>query len=138
MDMAFAWLDRKDRESGEWSGFLEKGVSVEGRLDTTGTFRIDSPMKGTLTSDEKLIVGENARIEGQMEGNYIVIAGRFDGTIKAKGRVEIQPKAIVTGEIHTPCLIIEPGAVFDGRCHMLATNQAAKTITIPIRSAASA
>jgi cytoskeletal protein CcmA (bactofilin family) len=138
MDMAFAWLDRKDRESGEWSGFLERGVSVEGRLDTTGTFRIDSPMKGTLTSDEQLIVGENARIEGQMEGNYIVIAGRFDGTIKAKGRVEIQPKAIVTGEIHTPCLIIEPGAVFDGRCHMLATNQAAKTITIPIRSAASA
>lgn len=136
--MPFGWMDRKDRESGEWSGFLEKGVSVDGRLDTTGTFRIDSPMKGTLTSNEKLIIGENARIEGQIEGNYIVIAGRFDGTIKAKGKVEIQTKAIVTGEIHTPCLIIEPGAVFDGRCHMLATNQAAKTITIPIRSAASA
>ena len=138
MEMPFAWLDRKDHESGEWSGFLEKGVTVEGKLDTTGTFRIDSPMKGTLTSDEKLILGENARIEGQIEGNYVVIAGRFDGTIKAKGKVEIQTKAIVTGEIHTPCLIIEPGAVFDGRCHMLATNQTAKTITIPIRSAASA
>ena|SRR5713101_518875 len=136
--MPFAWMDRKDPESGEWSGFLEKGVSVEGKLDTTGTFRIDSPMKGTLTSNEKLIIGENARIEGQIEGNYVIIAGRFDGTIKAKGKVEIQTKAIVTGEIHTPCLIIEPGAVFDGRCHMLATNQAAKTITIPIRSAASA
>lgn len=138
MEMPFPWMDRKDHESGEWTGFLEKGVSVEGKLDTTGTFRIDSPMKGTLTSDEKLIIGENARIEGQIEGNYVVIAGRFDGTIKAKGKVEIQTKAIVTGEIHTPCLIIEPGAVFDGRCHMLATNQAAKTITIPIRSAASA
>lgn len=136
--MPFAWTDRKDHESGEWSGFLEKGVTIEGKLDTTGTFRIDSPMKGTLTSTEKLILGENARIEGQIEGNYVVIAGRFDGTIMAKGKVEIQTKAIVTGEIHTPCLIIEPGAVFDGRCHMLATNQPAKTITIPIRSAASA
>jgi cytoskeletal protein CcmA (bactofilin family) len=136
--MPFAWLNHKDHESGEWTGFLEKGVSVEGRLDTTGTFRIDSTMKGTLTSDEKLILGANARIEGQIEGNYVIIAGRFDGTIKAKGKVEIQAKAIVTGEIHTPCLIIEPGAVFDGRCHMLATNQTAKTITIPIRSAASA
>ena len=136
--MPFDWMDRKDHESGEWSGFLEKGVSVEGKLDTTGTFRIDSAMKGTLTSDEKLILGANARVQGQIEGNYVVIAGRFDGTIKAKGKVEIQTKAIVTGEIHTPCLIIEPGAVFDGRCHMLATNQAAKTITIPIRSAASA
>lgn len=136
--MAFAWFSSKDHESGEWTGFLEKGVSVEGKLDTKGTFRIDSAMKGTITSDEKLILGENARLEGQIEGNYVVIAGRFDGTIKAKGKVEIQTKAIVTGEIHTPCLIIEPGAVFDGRCHMLATNQTAKPITIPIRSAASA
>jgi len=133
-----AWFDRKRHDSGEWTGFLEKGVKLEGRLETSGTFRIDSTMKGTLVSGETLILGENATIEGQIEGNYVIIAGRFDGTIRAKGKVEIQPKAIVTGEIHTPCLIIEPGALFDGRCHMLAATQAAKPITIPIRSAAHA
>ncbi|MGA8224668.1 MAG: polymer-forming cytoskeletal protein [Candidatus Acidiferrales bacterium] len=133
-----AWFDRKRHDSGEWTGFLEKGVKLEGKLETTGTFRIDSTMKGTLVSSETLILGENAAIEGQIEGNYVIIAGRFDGTIHAKGKVEIQTKAIVTGEIHTPCLIIEPGAVFDGRCHMLAATQAAKPITIPIRSAAHA
>ena len=77
--------------------------------------------------------------KAQIEGNYVIIGGRFDGTIKASGKVEIQTNAIVTGEIHTPCLIIEPGAVFDGRCHMLAATKQAespKTITIPIRSAA--
>ena len=132
------WFDRKRHDSGEWTGFLEKGVKLEGKLETSGTFRIDCTMKGTLVSGETLILGENATIEGQIEGNYVIIAGRFDGTIRAKGKVEIQPKAIVTGEIHTPCLIIEPGAVFDGRCHMLAATQAAKPITIPIRSAAHA
>src|SRR5271156_1625886 len=131
-----AWFDRKRHDSGEWTGFLEKGVKLEGKLETSGTFRIDSTMKGTLVSGETLILGENATIEGQIEGNYVIIAGRFDGTIRAKGKVEIQPKAIVTGEIHTPCLIIEPGAVFDGRCHMLGAAEAAKPITIPIRSAA--
>jgi cytoskeletal protein CcmA (bactofilin family) len=131
-------LDRKRHDSGEWTGFLEKGVKLEGKLETSGTFRIDAAMKGTLVSDETLILGENAIIEGQIEGNYVVIAGRFDGSIHARGKVEIQPKAIVTGEIHTPCLVIEPGAVFDGRCHMLAATQATKPITIPIRSAAHA
>jgi len=133
-----AWFDRKRHDSGEWTGFLEKSVKLEGKLETTGTFRIDSTMTGTLVSTETLILGENAVIEGQIEGNYVIIAGRFDGTIKCKGKVEIQTKAIVTGEIHTPCLIIEPGAVFDGRCHMLSATQAAKPITIPIRSAAHA
>src|SRR6204780_38208 len=134
--MALGWFDRKRQDSGEWTGFLEQGVRLEGRLESAGTFRIDSAGKGTPVSEDTLILGEHATVEGQIIGNYVVITGRFDGTIQARGRVEIQPKAIVTGEIHTPCLIIEPGAVFDGRCHMLSATEAAKPITIPIRSAA--
>jgi cytoskeletal protein CcmA (bactofilin family) len=130
------WFERKREDSGEWTGFLEQGVKLEGRLESTGTFRIDSSMKGTLVSSETLILGEHATVEGQIDGNYVIIGGRFDGIIKAKGKIEIQTKAIVTGEIHTPCLIIEPGAVFDGRCHMMGAAQAAKPITIPIRSSA--
>lgn len=131
-------FDRKKDGSGEWTGFLEKGVKFEGKLEVTGTFRIDSVATGTIVSGETLILGENASVEGTIQGNYVVIAGRFDGTIEAKGKVEIQPKAIVTGEVHTPCLIIEPGAVFDGRCHMLSPTKTSKPITIPIRSAAHA
>jgi cytoskeletal protein CcmA (bactofilin family) len=131
-----SWLDRKRQESGEWTGFLEKGVRLDGRLECPGTFRIDSSVKGTLVSEEILILGQNSTVEGQIQGNSVVIGGRFDGTIQATGKVEIQPKAIVTGEIHTPCLIIEPGAVFDGQCHMLSRTTNARPITIPIRSAA--
>ena len=130
------WFDRKRNDSGEWTGFLEKGVKVDGKLECTGTFRVDSIFKGTLVSDEMLVLGANATVEGEILGNYVIIAGRFDGIIKSRGKVEIQTKAIVTGEIHTPCLIIEPGAVFDGKCHMLSATQASKTVTIPIRSAA--
>jgi cytoskeletal protein CcmA (bactofilin family) len=135
--MAKGWLERKKQDSTEWTGFLEQGVKVEGRLESTGTFRIDSAMKGTLVSEGTLILGEHAVVEGHVLGNYVVIAGRFDGEIRAKGRVDIKPDAIVTGEIHTPCLIIEPGAVFNGKCHMLASTaaEAASPVMIPIRSA---
>ncbi|MBZ5694174.1 MAG: polymer-forming cytoskeletal protein [Acidobacteriia bacterium] len=133
--MAWGWFDRKRHEPAEWTGFLEQGVKVEGKLESTGTFRIDSAMKGTLVSDDTLVLGEHAVIEGQILGNRVVIAGRFDGKIQAKGRVEIQPNAIVTGEVHTPCLVIEPGAVFDGHCHMMAPAEAAKPVMISIRSA---
>jgi cytoskeletal protein CcmA (bactofilin family) len=93
-------------------------------------------MKGTLSSDDTLVLGEHAAVEGHIHGNFVIISGRFDGTIHARGRVEIQPNAIVTGEVHSPCLVIEPGAIFDGQCHMLAPTEAAKPVTIPIRSAA--
>src|SRR5579863_10654122 len=133
-----ALFDRKKHDPAEWTGFLEQGVKVDGKLEATGTFRIDCAMKGTLVSDDTLVLGEHASVEGTIHGNFVMIAGRFDGVIRARGRVEIQPNAIVTGEIHSPCLVIEPGAIFDGQCHMIAPSEAAKsvTVTIPIRSAA--
>jgi cytoskeletal protein CcmA (bactofilin family) len=130
------WFDRKKQVPSEWTGFLEQGVKLEGKLEASGTFRINSAMKGTLSSDDTLVLGEHATVEGHIHGNFVMIAGRFDGIIHARGRVEIQPNAIVTGEIHSPCLVIEPGAIFDGQCHMVAPTEAAKPVTIPIRSAA--
>jgi cytoskeletal protein CcmA (bactofilin family) len=134
--MAWSWLERKKQDQAEWTGFVERGVKIEGKLESTGTFRVDSAMKGTLISDDTLILGEHSVVEGDIHCNRLVIGGRFDGTIRAKGRVEIQPNAIVRGDVHTPCLVIEPGAIFDGQCQMSAPIEAAKPITIPIRSSA--
>src|SRR5580693_7330688 len=132
-----AWRSSKRRqvaESGEWSGFMDKSVLLKGTLEFSGTFRLDAQVKGNLISTQTLMLGESARVEGQIEGNHVVIAGRFDGVIFAKGRVEIQAKGIVTGEIHAPCLVIEPGGIFDGRCHMLGASESTKPLTIPIRA----
>lgn len=133
-----AWrLSARKSKSGpdEWVGFMDQGVRLEGTLSLCGTFRIDGHIKGNVVSEQSLIIGEAGRIEGQIEGNHIVICGRFDGVIFAKGRVEIQAKGVVTGEIHSPCLMIEPGGIFDGQCHMLGSSEASKSVAIPIRAA---
>lgn len=126
---------RGKQESAEWTGFLEQGVKLEGKLEFPGTFRINCTVKGHLISEQTLILGEDAKVEGQIDGNFVIIGGKFEGVITARGRVEVQPKAVVNGEIHTPTLVIEPGAVFDGQCHMRAESASAQPITIPIRSA---
>ena len=127
--------NNRSSESSEWSGFLDKSVRLQGTLEFQGTFRVQGEVKGTIISSHTLVVGDDARVEGQIEGNHVMISGRFDGVIFAKGRVEIQAKGTVTGEIHTPCLVIEAGGIFDGQCHMLAASEAAKPLTIPIRAA---
>ena len=123
------------KSDGEWSGFLDRTVRFEGTLEFSGTLRIEAQVKGNILSNQTLVIGEAAKVEGQIEGNHVVIAGRFDGVIFAKGRVEIQSKGVVSGEIHSPCLVIEPGGIFDGRCHMKASSQTAKAVTIPFRAA---
>ena len=133
--MAWKWSgENKNAGADEWTGFFDQGVKLEGTLQLTGTFRLNGQVKGNIISEQSLILGENAKVEGQIEGNHVVISGRFDGVIFAKGRVEIQPKGVVTGEIHSPCLVIEPGGIFDGRCHMLASAESSAAVTIPIRA----
>jgi cytoskeletal protein CcmA (bactofilin family) len=138
--MAWKWPGAStDGGSGEeWTGFIDKGVTLEGTLQVTGTFRVDGNVKGNIISEQTVILGDGAKVEGQIEGNRVVISGRFDGVIFAKGRVEIQAKGVVTGEVHSPCMVIDPGGIFDGRCHMLASSDIAASVTIPIRAVSTA
>jgi cytoskeletal protein CcmA (bactofilin family) len=137
--MAWKWpgTTTKGGNSEVWTGFIDQGVTLEGTLTVTGTFRIDGNVKGNIISEQTVILGEGAKVEGQIEGNRVVISGRFDGVIFAKGRVEIEAKGVVTGEVHSPCMVIDPGGIFDGRCHMLASSDAVSSVTIPIRAASS-
>jgi cytoskeletal protein CcmA (bactofilin family) len=134
--MAWKWASAaKNGASEEWTGFIDQGVMLEGTLTVKGTFRVDGNVKGNIISEQTIILGEGAKVEGQIEGNRVVISGRFDGVIFAKGRVEIEAKGVVTGEVHSPCMVIDPGGIFDGRCHMLGSSETASTVTIPIRAA---
>lgn len=132
--MASRWLGGKSNGSSDWAGFIDSGVSFEGKLTVCGMFRIDGELKGNIIAENGLLLGENAKVEGQIDASEVTISGRFDGQIFAKDRVEIQPKGVVTGEIHTPCLIIQPGGILDGQCHMLSSaSEAHEPIAIPIR-----
>jgi len=41
--------------SEEWTGFIDQGVSLEGTLTVTGTFRIDGNVKGNIISEQTVI-----------------------------------------------------------------------------------
>lgn len=114
------WLGSNKPPAGsdEWIGFLDQGVKLEGTLELLGTFRIDGEVKGTVRCKERLIVGENGRVEGEVEGAIVTVSGKIQGTVKGTQRVEILPSGAVEGEVYTSCLVIEAGGVVDGHCHM--------------------
>lgn len=98
---------------------LQKGCQLEGKLRFEGTARVDGQFKGEIFTPDILVIGDEAQVDGQIEADVVVISGRFDGTIFATQRVEIQAPAIVRGTIQTAILQIEEGAVFDGKTKML-------------------
>ncbi len=74
----------------------------------------------------KLVVGEHGDLEGEIWVESAVISGRVKGNINAKGNLELQPGARISGNINTPTLSVAEGAVFDGQCLMTTMNAASK------------
>jgi cytoskeletal protein CcmA (bactofilin family) len=56
----------KNGGSEEWTGFIDQGVTLEGTLQLKGTFRINGSVKGNIISEQTVILGEDAKVEGQI------------------------------------------------------------------------
>ena len=97
---------------------LHKEDRLEGTLEVAGKFRIESEVKGTVRCKNELIVGDSARIEGEVEATIVIVAGKISGNVHGTERVEILPSGAVEGDVHTPSLVIQLGGVLEGRCHM--------------------
>ncbi len=68
-----------------------------------------------------LIVGENGKVDADIKIGNIIINGEVNGTIQAKGKVEINATGRVVGTVITPKLAVEEGAYLEANCQI--TNQ---------------
>jgi len=100
------------------NALLGKGSEFEGKLSFEGTVRIDGVMKGEIRSKDKLVIGQGARVEAEIEVGSAEISGEIEGNVTASSRLELKTPARIKGNITTPVLIIEEGVTFDGNCSM--------------------
>lgn len=97
---------------------LGEGVEVAGEMSFSQGLRVDGSVKGKIRSEATLVIGPKGKVEGDVSIRRVSITGEFRGTVHASERVEIHREGRVYGELYTPCLIIEAGAFFEGKCNM--------------------
>lgn len=97
---------------------LGAGSEFEGKLNFKGTVRIDALFRGSIETDDVLIVGEHARIDADITCGTVIIHGQVNGNVKAKSGVELKASARVRGDLDTPSLASEKGAFLQGVVRM--------------------
>ncbi len=97
---------------------LGRGAKFEGKLTFEGTVRIDATFIGSIVTNDVLVVGEAARIDANITCGTIVVHGEVNGNVHAKTAVEIRHSAKLRGDLETPALVVEKGALFQGACRM--------------------
>src|SRR5687768_15762336 len=100
-------------------GLIGKGVEVKGDILFTDGLRVEGRVVGSLVAENgTLIVEQSAHIEARVDVGVCVISGALEGNVKAKSRVEIYKSSRVRGDITTPVLLVEEGAVLNGSIGM--------------------
>ncbi len=114
-------MARNNKDANQINGLIDRGCNVEGKLAFDGTVQINGDFTGEILSDGTLIVGPEAKIAAKIQIATILVEGNVEGTIEAKQKVELRRGATFVGDIESPALIVEEGAVFQGRSQMLST-----------------
>ena len=118
----------RDIKEGTLSGFVGGGTVVTGEANFKAMMRVDGHLSGRVSSTSgTLIVGANGKVDANIEVAVAVIHGTINGDIIATQRLELGRAAKVNGNIQTPSLVIEQGAVFEGSCKMVQMSAAATT-----------
>ena len=95
---------------------IGKGSAISGNMKVNGFIRIDGDIDGSLETDGNVIIGENARIRGDLTAKSVIIGGIIKGNVKAAESVKVLAEAAVIGDIISRKVQVDGSAVIHGHC----------------------
>jgi cytoskeletal protein CcmA (bactofilin family) len=100
-------------------GWIGRGVDVKGDISFADRLQVDGRVTGKLSSDSgTLIIGDSGRLDTQIDVGVCVVHGELHGNVIARSKLEIRKTGRVHGDVMTPVLLVEEGAVFNGAIRM--------------------
>jgi len=106
---------------------IGKDTFFKGTINGKGLIRIDGEAEGNISNKGDIVIGEGGRLKADIKGRNITVAGHYEGTLEAEGRMELKRTATAIGTFKINNLLVEEGAVLVGSMEMKLKDQGLKT-----------
>lgn len=90
----------------------------KGSITGTGHSIILGKVEGDSDVEGTLVVGDSGVWTGNIYAENVVIAGKVEGNIVAKEKIDVVSTAVIKGGLTSPFIAIAEGAVHEGEIHM--------------------
>lgn len=94
--------------------YIAKGCRIKGTLTGQGAYAFCGEMEGDCDIDGPVTLADGGQWTGTLKATDVVIAGRVDGDVIAKNRVEIAGSARIAGSLSGASIAVAEGAVIEG------------------------
>ena len=114
----------------EGLGYLGEDLLIQGTVHSEKKIVVNCTVEGSLQGDQEIIVSEKGNVNGKIEGNVVVVAGKINGDMLVHERLEVNSTANLHGEVHVPSgqLLIQEGAYIEGQCITSKNKQTTKQL----------
>lgn len=109
---------RMAAEPGSAQNRINEGTKLKGDVSSTGFFRIDGTIEGTVKTPSKVVLGKSGVIIGTLTCENADIEGRFEGNLQVSGTLSLRATAVIEGDVTVGKLAVEPGATMNASCVM--------------------
>lgn len=103
------------------ASIIAAGTVIKGDIECSGDIRIDGTLKGNVYATNKVFIGSEGLVEGDIHCIHADILGKVEGKVTVKELLNIRGKAQVKGDLFTGKLQVEPSASFNGNCNMVSS-----------------
>jgi cytoskeletal protein CcmA (bactofilin family) len=107
----------KRQADGELS-LIGSGTTVEGKVTTEGSIRIDGKVIGDVIAKTNAAIGAGGMLEGNLRARNISLSGSVKGTVTAQEKLILENRSVLQGDIRATRLVVDEGASFNGQCSM--------------------
>lgn len=110
----------RDIKDGRLSGYVGTGTVFTGDISFETMLRVDGQMTGRITSENGTVtIGASGKVDANISVAAAVINGTVNGDIIATEKLQLGRTAHVVGNVQTPRLLLEDGAMLEGNCSMM-------------------
>ena len=95
---------------------ISAGTVIKGEIVSPTDIRIDGTFEGRIQSKGRVVIGESAKINGDIVCENVDLWGKVEGNLFVKDTLSLKDGCMVSGNLHIRRLSVELGATFNGNC----------------------
>jgi cytoskeletal protein CcmA (bactofilin family) len=103
---------------------IGRSVVIKGEISGTESLFVDGRIEGAINfTDSRITVGRNGVVVADISAKEVVIMGKVTGNIQCTDRLDIRSEGSLAGDVVTPRICVEDGAVLKGAVEVRADQQ---------------
>jgi len=116
---SFVFKDTSSRNQGSTPMAIGSTIHIKGDVTGDEDLIIHGHVEGQINlKDHNVIIGKNGKVEANINAKQIVVEGELNGDLNGEEKVVIRETGNVLGNVVSPRVTLEDGAMFKGSIEM--------------------